>query len=218
MKSLIAPSILSADFAKLGEEIRAIEAAGADWIHVDVMDGHFVDNLTIGPPVVGALKKVATKPLDVHLMIEEPEKSIEQYAKNGATTLTIHVEATENPAAVLKKIRDLGVHPGITLRPQTPVSAIEDLLPLVDLVLIMTVTPGWGGQKFMADQMDKIRLVKKWADKNNPKLWIEVDGGINPETAQTCREAGAGVFVAGHAVFRQPDYRVAIESLRGPKK
>jgi ribulose-phosphate 3-epimerase len=211
---IVAPSILSCDFAHIAEEMKAIEAAGADWAHVDIMDGHFVDNLTIGPPVVAAIKKVSKIPLDVHLMIEKPELSAERYIKAGASTLTIHVEATKDPAAVLKNIRALGAKPGITLRPQTPISEIEKYFSLVDLVLIMTVNPGWGGQSFMADQMEKVRAAKKWAEKNNPKLFIEVDGGVNGETVKTCREAGANAFVAGSYVFKAKDYKAAIDSLR----
>jgi ribulose-phosphate 3-epimerase len=212
---LIAPSILSCDFARLGEEISAVEKAGADWVHVDVMDGHFVDNLTIGPPVIACIKKVAKKPLDVHLMIEKPELSAERFIKAGADVLTIHVEATKNPAEVLKNIRSMGVKPGITLRPQTALSAVENYLDLVDLVLVMTVNPGWGGQAFMPEQLEKVRSLKKWSLKNNPKLFIEVDGGINSATAGQCRDAGANVFVAGNAVFKSDDYKKAISVLRG---
>ena len=215
VKNLIAPSILSCDFAKISEEIAAIEKAGADWVHVDVMDGHFVDNLTIGPPVISSLKKVAKIPLDVHLMIERPEKSIDQYIKAGADILTVHVEASDDLETLLKKIRASGVKSGLTLRPATPVSALEKFLKLCDLILIMTVNPGWSGQSFMSDQIEKIKFVKKWAEKNNPGLNIEVDGGINNETAKICREAGANVFVAGHAVFRSGDYKKAIDELRG---
>jgi len=213
-KSLIAPSILSADFARLHEEIKAIETAGADWVHVDVMDGHFVDNLTIGPPVVAAIRKVTKLPLDVHLMIDRPEKSVEQFIKAGSDRITIHVESTPNCRSVIETIRNAQKSPGITLRPQTPLSAIEPFLSSVDLVLVMTVTPGWGGQSFMHDQLEKIKTLKTWAEKNNPKLFIEVDGGINSETAKLCYNAGARVFVAGHAVFRSGDYKKAIQDLR----
>ncbi|MDZ4676696.1 MAG: ribulose-phosphate 3-epimerase [Oligoflexia bacterium] len=212
---LIAPSILSCDFARLGEEILKAEAAGADWVHVDVMDGHFVDNLTIGPPVIACIKKVASRPLDVHLMIERPELSIERYVKAGADYLTIHVEATKDPTQVLKNIRSFGAKPGITLRPGTPLNEIIKYLEHVDLVLVMTVNPGWGGQAFMPEQLEKVKTLKAWADKNNPKLFIEVDGGINATTAPQARAAGANVFVAGNAVFKTDDYKKAIESLRG---
>jgi ribulose-phosphate 3-epimerase len=215
--NFIAPSILSADFSNLGDEIKAVEKAGADWVHVDIMDGHFVDNLTIGPPVVASIKKKTKVPLDVHLMIERPELTAERYIKAGADSLTIHVEATDQVAETLKAIRAAKVKPGITLRPQTSIDLIEKYLELVDLVLIMTVNPGWGGQSFMADQVPKIEFVKKWAQKNNPKLYIEVDGGINPETASVCRSAGANVFVAGNAVFKAQDYGKAIKAIRGGK-
>lgn len=211
---IIAPSILSCDFSRLDEEIKAIEKAGADWVHVDVMDGHFVDNLTIGPPVVGAIRKCTKLPFDVHLMIEEPEKSAERFVKAGADYLTIHVEATKDPAAVLKNIRSWGAKPGITLRPQTDIHKIDSYLQLSDLVLIMTVSPGWGGQAFMSDQIAKIKYIKEWATKNNPSLRIEVDGGINKETAKACRDAGANTFVAGNYIFKAKSYSQAIADLR----
>lgn len=214
-KVLIAPSLLSCDFTRLRDEIQAVEKAGADWIHVDVMDGHFVNNLTIGPPVIEKIKKVATVPLDVHLMIENPEKSIEQYIKAGASSLTIHVEATRDANSVLKDIKSAQVICGITLRPQTPLSQIEPFLSNVDLVLVMTVNPGWGGQAFMPEQVEKVRTLRKWAQKNHPNLIIEVDGGINAQTARLCEEAGANAFVAGHAIFKNPDYKKAIAELRG---
>jgi ribulose-phosphate 3-epimerase len=217
IKTLVAPSILSADFARLADEIEAIRVGGADWVHVDVMDGHFVDNLTIGPPVIAAIKKVSKLPLDVHLMIEKPELTIERYIKAGASGLTIHIEATEKPKETLKKIRELGAKPGITLRPQTPVSQIEDYFGLVDLVLIMTVNPGWGGQSFMPEEISKIKQVKNWAEKNNPKLYIEVDGGINPDTAKLCRASGANVFVSGNAIFKSKNYGEMISAIRGHK-
>jgi ribulose-phosphate 3-epimerase len=214
-KVLIAPSILSADFACLGEEIKNIEKAGADWVHVDVMDGHFVDNLTLGPLVVAAVKKSSKIPVDVHLMIEKPELSFERYLKAGADSLTFHIEACIEPESVLKKIKDSGAKPGITLRPQTSLSAVEKYFDLVDLVLIMTVNPGWGGQSFMQEQLSKIQSVKNWADGKNPKLFIEVDGGINPETAKLCRDTGANVLVAGNAVFKSGDYEKSIREIRG---
>jgi ribulose-phosphate 3-epimerase len=214
-KILVAPSILSSNFARLEEEVRAVEKAGADWLHVDVMDGHFVDNLTLGPPVIKSIKDIATIPLDVHLMIEKPELTVERYVKAGASNVTVHVEASLAPGETLSAIKKLGAKAGITLRPQTPIEEIEKYLPLVDLVLIMTVNPGWGGQAFMAEQLPKIEFVRKWASKNNPKLFIEVDGGINPETAKKCREAGADVFVAGNAIFRSGDYAKAIKEIRG---
>lgn len=198
---MIAPSILSADFARLSYEIDLIQKAGADWIHVDVMDGHFVPNLTIGMPVVKALKPVSSAPLDVHLMIEKPEKYIEEFMKAGSDYLTLHVESTSEMESALKRIRAGGVKPGITARPGTSVDEFKKYLPLVDLVLIMTVEPGFGGQSFMDSQVEKIKTLKKWRDEGLGNYLIEVDGGVNPKTAQICWQAGADVLVAGNAVF-----------------
>lgn len=211
MAKMVAPSILSADFANLEKEVKAIAAAGADWAHVDVMDGHFVPNLTIGIPVVKALKKVSPIPLDVHLMITEPEKYVAEFVKAGADYLTIHVESTKDPAAVLKQITSLGCKAGITLRPGTPVESVLPLLPLCELVLVMTVEPGFGGQSFMADQIVKISALRAEITKKNLKCLIEVDGGITDVTAKLCHEAD--VFVAGSYVFGK-DYAQAIASLR----
>ena len=211
MSKLVAPSILSADFANLEKEIKAVALAGADWIHVDVMDGHFVPNLTIGIPVVKSLKKVSPLPLDVHLMIEKPERYVEGFIKAGADYLTIHVESTQDPAAVLRKIRELGAKAGITLRPRTPVEDVLPLLPLCDLVLVMTVEPGFGGQSFMHDQVEKITRLRQEITDKKLNCLIEVDGGINADTAKICSEAD--VFVAGNFVFGQ-DYRTAIAALK----
>lgn len=208
---LVAPSILSADFANLEKEVKAVTQAGADWIHVDVMDGRFVPNITIGIPVVKSLKKVSSLPLDVHLMIEEPERYIEEFIKAGSDYLTIHVESTKNPADVLKRIRELGAKAGITLRPRTSVEDVISLLPLCDLVLVMTVEPGFGGQSFMHDQIAKISRLRSEITQKNLKCLIEVDGGINNETAKLCHEAD--VFVAGSYVFGR-DYAAAISSLK----
>lgn len=208
---LVAPSILSADFANLEKEVKAVTQAGADWIHVDVMDGRFVPNITIGIPVVKSLKKVSSLPLDVHLMIEEPERYIEEFIKAGSDYLTIHVESTKNPADVLKRIRELGAKAGITLRPRTSVEDVISLLPLCDLVLVMTVEPGFGGQSFMHDQIAKISRLRSEIIQKNLKCLIEVDGGINNETAKLCHEAD--VFVAGSYVFGR-DYAAAISSLK----
>lgn len=211
MAKKVAPSILSADFSCLGSEIQAVVDAGADWIHVDVMDGHFVPNITIGAPVVKSLRKTTRVPLDVHLMIDSPEKYIKDFVEAGSDYLTIHCESTKNPAEVLVQIRKLGAHPGITLKPATPISQIENLLPLVDLVLIMTVNPGFSGQSFMPEQAEKIKLVRKSLDKIQSKALIEVDGGINLETAKQC--LAADVFVAGNFVFKN-NYAQAIKSLK----
>jgi len=207
----VAPSILSADFAKLGAEIAAVEAAGADWIHVDVMDGHFVPNLTLGAPVVKCLRPVTSLPLDVHLMIEEPERYIQDFAKAGADFLTIHVESTDRVEKVLRDIRELGVRPGITLRPRTPIAEIMPYLKWVDLVLIMTVEPGFGGQSFMTDQVPKIQEVRNELNRLQHRAWIEVDGGVTDETATAL--GGADVLVAGSFVFKK-DYRTAIQALK----
>lgn len=210
---MVAPSILSADFANLQRDLEAVTAAGADWIHVDVMDGHFVPNLTIGAPVVAALKKVSKIPLDVHLMIENPEKYVPDFIKAGADYLTIHVEATKDPVSLLRKIRSAGVKSGITLRPGTPLSLVEPLLGECDLVLVMTVEPGFGGQSFMADQIPKITRLRELIRQSGAKTLIEVDGGINAETARQCVDAD--VFVAGNYVFKHPDgFKAAIQKLK----
>lgn len=210
-KKLISPSILSADFANLEKELKAITAAGADWVHVDVMDGLFVPNITIGIPVVESLKKVTTLPLDVHLMIEKPERYIEAFVNAGSDYLTIHVEACEKPLEALRQIRALGAKAGITLRPKTSLEEIRPLLSEVDLVLVMTVEPGFGGQSFMQDQVSKMQQLKKWREENSWKYLIEVDGGVNEKTVQQCKDAD--VLVAGSYIFKN-DYKSAIELLK----
>ncbi len=208
---LVAPSILSADFANLEKEIKAVTEAGADWLHVDVMDGHFVPNLTIGVPVVKSLKRVSKIPLDVHLMIEKPERFIEAFAKAGSDILTIHVESTKDPKAVLEKIRSLGVKAGITLRPGTRIEEILPFLEMVDLVLVMTVEPGFGGQGFMQDQVSKIHRLRKEIDSRGLKCLIEVDGGVNAETIAHLKDVD--VLVAGSYVFGK-NYAQAITTLK----
>lgn len=213
MAKMVAPSILSADFANLQSEIAKVTQAGADWIHVDVMDGHFVPNLTIGAPVVASLKKVTRIPLDVHLMIENPEKYVPDFIKAGSDYLTIHVESTKDPKALLQMIRAQSVKAGITLKPGTPISAVEPFLELADLVLVMTVEPGFGGQSFMNEQVAKISRLRHLIEQKSLKTLIEVDGGINSETAKLCHQAD--VFVAGNFVFKNPDgYESAIRSLK----
>ena len=197
----IAPSILSADFARLGEQVTEAEAAGADYIHVDVMDGHFVPNITIGPLVVKALRPVTRLPLDVHLMIEEPERYIEQFAKAGADILTVHQEACPHLHRVIGGIKGLGVRAGVSLNPATPLNTLEEILPYVDLVLLMTVNPGFGGQEFIEEMLPKIERMRRMLDEWGLKCELEVDGGINIETAPKVVAAGANVLVAGEAIF-----------------
>ena len=211
---LISPSLLSSDFGRLSEEVRAVEAAGADWIHVDVMDGRFVPNITLGPVVVRAIKRAATRPLDVHLMIVEPEKYVEAFANAGADVLTVHVEACTHLHRVLQQIRQAGAKPAVVLNPATPLSAVEEVLGDVEMVLLMSVNPGFGGQDFIEGTVDKVRRLRAMMDARGLSTRIQVDGGINADTARRVVEAGADVLVAGSYVFGSKDYAAAIRALR----
>ncbi|MEH7388505.1 ribulose-phosphate 3-epimerase [Bacillus sp. JJ1521] len=211
----IAPSILSADFAKLGEEIKDVENGGADYIHVDVMDGHFVPNITIGPLIVEAIRPITKLPLDVHLMIENPDQYIPSFAQAGADFLTVHVEACPHLHRTIQLIKSHGVKAGVVLNPATPVDTIKHVIEDIDLVLLMTVNPGFGGQKFIHSVLPKIEEVAKMVKEKNLNVEIEVDGGVNQETARLCVDAGANVLVAGSAIYNQEDRKNAIEQIRG---
>ncbi|MCY8372156.1 ribulose-phosphate 3-epimerase [Bacillus haynesii] len=212
----VAPSILSADFARLGEEVRDVEQGGADFIHIDVMDGHFVPNLTIGPLVVEAIRPITELPLDVHLMIEAPDRYIPAFAKAGADILSVHVEACPHLHRTIQLIKEQGVKAGVVLNPHTPVQQIEHVLEDLDLVLLMTVNPGFGGQSFISSVLPKIRQVKEMAEqKGLADLLIEVDGGVNKNTARQCIEAGANLLVAGSAVYNEKDRKKAISDIKG---
>ena len=212
MTSLINPSILSADFTNLERDIQAI--SDADWVHVDVMDNHFVPNLTIGLPVVDRIRQVSPLPVDVHLMIEDADRWAPRYAETGAQSVTFHVEAANDPAKIAKELRRLGARAGMAIKPGTPLEKVEHLLPQIDMLLVMTVEPGFGGQSFMADQLAKVSAARSLISAANLDVWIQVDGGISRETIAQAAEAGANVFVAGSAVYGAPDIPAEIATLR----
>jgi len=210
----IAPSILSADFSRIGEEILAVEDAGADLIHVDVMDGHFVPNITIGPPVVASIKKTAHVPLDVHLMIEAPDRYIQSFADAGSDIITVHAEATVHLHRAIHLIRETGVKAGVALNPATPLDGIEHVISDINLLLIMTVNPGFGGQKFIKSMLPKIRAARDMIDRVSPDVLLEVDGGITLQNIEAVKEAGVDIFVAGSSIFLSGDYGQTIKKMR----
>lgn len=214
-RTLIAASLLSADFADLKEEIRSVEQGGADWLHLDVMDGHFVPNLTFGPLLVEAVKRLSNLPLDVHLMITDPLKYAPDFARAGADWLTIHSETTADLASAVSRVKGLGVKAGVSLNPATPLGSIAKSISEADLVLVMSVNPGFGGQKFIPEVLDKVRELKKQKAEGVTGALISIDGGINPDTAKLAREAGAEVLVAGAAIFGAPDRTARIRAIRG---
>ena len=211
----IAPSILSADFGRLAEEVRAVTSAGADLIHVDVMDGHFVPPMTIGPIVVEAVRRATQVPLDVHLMIDTPERQVEEFVRAGANGLTIHVEASRDVVALLAAIGARGVRRGLALNPATPLEDVRPFVHAIDLLLVMSVNPGWGGQPFVEGSLEKLAAARRMRDETRARFVIEVDGGIKPHTAAAAAAAGADVLVAGSAIFESPDYAATIRALRG---
>jgi len=211
---LIAPSILSADFARLGDEIKAVEAAGADWVHADVMDGHFVPNITIGPLIVEAVRSVTSLPIDVHLMIENPDNYIPAFAQAGASSISVHVETSVHLNRSIQLIRECGAKPGVVLNPATPIHALEWIIEDVDYVLIMSVNPGFGGQAFITNSIDKVKALRQMIQSKNLKTPIQVDGGVNEKTIAGIAAAGADIFVAGSAIFGSKDYRKTIDGFR----
>jgi ribulose-phosphate 3-epimerase len=210
----IAPSILSADFSRLGEEVKAVEACGVDLIHCDVMDGHFVPNITIGPMVIKALRRTTELPLDVHLMIEKPERYIKEFIEAGSNMLTIHIEATTHLQRHIQHIKEQGIKAGVSLNPSTPLDDLDFILSEVDFILIMTVNPGFGGQKFLRSMLPKIRRLREMIDQRHLSVDIEVDGGIGVDNIKDVAQAGAEIFVAGQAIFGSGDYRKTIKEMR----
>src|SRR6266581_3014678 len=217
-KVLVAPSILAADFSRLGEEIHKVEQAGADWIHCDIMDGHFVDNISFGPAIVDLVRKQTKLPLDVHLMIEHPDHYAPRFIEAGANSVTVHVEpeSKHHVEGTLKKIRDAGCRAGLSLNPATPFESVEPFLDKIDILLVMTVDPGFGGQSFRREMMEKVKRASEWKKSHGHKVDIEVDGGINAQTARLSIQNGANVLVAGTSIFHTKDYAKAIRDLRGP--
>lgn len=216
MKStIISPSILSADFANLERDVQAVEEAGADWIHIDVMDGHFVPNITLGPPVIKSLRKSTTLPFDVHLMIENPERYISSFANAGADIITVHAEACPHLDRVVAQIKECGKSAGVALNPHTHESVLDYVLGELDLILVMTVNPGFGGQSYLSRMENKVASIRKSLDENDYEARIEVDGGINPQTSKAIRLAGADTLVAGSAIFKAKNYAEAITAIRG---
>jgi ribulose-phosphate 3-epimerase len=213
-KKYIAPSILSADFSKLGDEIKSVEAAGADWIHVDVMDGHFVPNITIGPLVVEAVRRVTSLPVDVHLMIENPDRYIKDFAKAGADLISVQVEACVHLNRTVHMIKELDRRAGVVLNPSTPLSSLEWIMEDVDLIMIMSVNPGFGGQKFISNSLDRVRTLRQMIRDRGLATLIEIDGGVNEKTIKNISDAGVDVFVAGSAIFKSPDYKKTIDRFR----
>lgn len=211
---VLSPSILSADFSRLGEEIRAVEAAGADWVHVDVMDGHYVPNLTIGPVVLASVRKVTRLPLDVHLMITDPDKYAPEFIEAGADWVSVHPETCADVGASLRRIRELGARPSVAVNPDVPLERVEPYLPLADMVLLMTVFPGFAGQEFIASVLPKIAQARRLVDERGLSLLIEVDGGIKADNIDRVLRAGADVVVSGSGIFRTPDYAATIRRMR----